>query len=296
MGLLLFLGAIGATAAEDQVSVFSLELEAGAVRNSSLSVVELDQVYREPDNAWLLTARLEGSWQLGAAYTFSGGYSYSSTNYRKYDAFDVVSQQLFADFRYAVGSLQIGASHSLTNTALDSDDLLLSTYSSFYLTRVFGKRWLLRAALNLQGKSFPELSGHNAHNHGMGMNILRFFNAQHSHLAIGAAFENESAKAAEFDYNGLSFNAGLTHHFQLLGKDHQFRLTWHYIDRAYSQPQSELGGERRDLSQTTAAAWEISLNPYLTVVSRLSYADYRSNLVIVDHTEVLASVSLRVRF
>lgn len=271
------------------------ELDVGMEYNSSLAVEELDRTTSESDNALLVRGKLNGQWGVTDRSTLKGGYSYLSKNYRNNSAFDMAIHQLFVDGSHDFDLLTVGASHHFAKAELDGDDFLDLNQSSIYGSRLFDKRIFVRVAADFRDKEFDGRPERNAYSQGLGSDVYVFFNNAKTYVSVGINGERENAKAAELDYDGLTFKSKVSNKFRVMDRDSKVGLSYRYVDRDYDNTDPLIGTERRDRRHTTRLEWELELVPHLDLVSAVEYGDYRSNLDSADYSDTKALLALRLK-
>lgn len=271
------------------------ELDVGLEYDSNLSVEELDRSSNEGDTSTLVRAKLNGQWGASDDLTLKGGYSYLGKNYRDNSAFDLAIHQLFADASYDLSLVTLGASHFLAMAELDGEDFLDLNQSSLYASKLFDKRIFVRVAADFRDKDFDNSPERNADNQGLGADVYFFFNNARSYVSLGLSGEQEDARAAELNYDGINFKSQLSNKFKLLERESKLVLGYQYMDRDYDNTDPLIGTARGDQRHATKLDWEVELMPHLAVVSTLEYRDYNSNLDSADYSESLASIALRLK-
>jgi hypothetical protein len=273
------------------------ELSTGVEQDSNLNVVELDKTSNESDLALLLNAKANGSWRPAEKLTVSGGYSYSAKKYREQDEFDLAIHQLSTDANYEFDAVTLGASHHYAKAILAAEDFLDLHQTSLYIAKLINNRFYLRAAANLQDKSFTQdLSDRNAKNRGANADAFVFFNQGKSFVSLGVSSEKENAKASEFDYSGHSVKARASHKFMLGSKDQKVQLGYRYLERDYAGITAAINAERYDKAQVADASWEVSLSKNLSLEAKAETGKYTSNLASADYQDNRVSLQVKFRF
>lgn len=282
--------AVSASAAVD------FELATGVEQDSNLNVVELDKNSNQSDLALLLNAKANGSWQPVEKLSLSAGYAYSGKRYREQDEFNLAIHQISADANYEFDTATVGASHYYAKAVLDSHDFLDLNQTSLYIAKLINNQFYLRAAANLQDKSFAGLAERNAKNKGASVDGFVFFNQGKSFVSLGVAAETENAKAHQFDYSGSSVKARLSHKFLMGEKEQKVQLGYRYLQRDYSGITAEINTERYDKAQVLDASWEVSLSKNAALEAKAEAGKYSSNLPSADYKDNRVSVQVKFRF
>ncbi|MDO8341627.1 MAG: hypothetical protein Q7T48_00345 [Cellvibrio sp.] len=297
LSLTLIVSAIGlANTLQAATPKGTIRLEAGTEYDSNLSVIELDQFSTQSDWAALLNARLNGSWKATDKLELKGGYSYLSKTYQDYENFDLAIQQLSADVSYQFEPVTIGASFHNADAELADKDLLTLQQTSLYASRLFNKRVFLRGAVNFQDKDFPGNGGRNATNNGFAGDMFVFFNQGTTLIATGFTRDQEDANQAQYDYDGTSLRASISHKFPVWGKNSKVQLGMRYNDRDYSDVTSAVDRRRADTHRVTTLEWEINLTPKIIATSKIERGNYESNFAAADYSETLGSMTFAVTF
>lgn len=274
----------------------AFELSTGVEQDSNLNVVELDKNSNKSDLALLLNAKANGSWKPGEKFSVSGGYSYSGKNYREQNEFDLAIHQLSADANYEFDAATVGASHYYAKAILDTKDFLDLHQTSLYIAKLINNQFYLRAAANLQDKTFDHLSERNANNRGASADAFVFFNQGKSFVSLGVANERENAKAHQFDYSGNSVKARVSHKFMIGEKEQKIQLGYRYLQRDYSGVTQEINTERYDKAKVMDASWEVSLSKKVVLEARAETGKYSSNLPSADYKDNRLSVQVKWHF
>jgi len=290
------LAASSAFAQNSETFTVSGQLELGAEYNSNVSVTELESASGEADYAGLLDAGIDLSWKPSERFTADVGYSYSSSQYREFDAFDLDLHLLYVDASYDLDVVTIGANHYYGDANLGGDDFLTLKQYSVYAARLFGDSFYLRGALNFTDKSFDTVAGRNADSEGFNVDGFWYFNQGKSSVVLGYAWSDENTLASEFAHKSHTLRARYSNRFMVAAKDAQIQLGLRMQERDYTSVTPSIGSRRDDRQQIAEARFEVSLNSSLTVVSQLEYGNYSSNLSSADYDETRASLGLRLSF
>ena len=136
----------------------------------------------------------------------SGGSSSLST------IFDIATTVIFVD-----------------GATIRAQDFLDLHQTSLYIAKLINNQFYLRAAANLQDKTFANLSERNANNRGASADAFVFFNQGKSFVSLGVASEKENAKTHQFDYTGNSIKARVSHKFMIGEKEQKVQLGYRYL-------------------------------------------------------------------
>lgn len=281
---------------ESAQATTEFELSTGLEQDSNLNVVELDKTSNKSDLALLLNAKANGTWKPAEKLSVSAGYSYSGKNYREQDEFNLAIHQLSADVNYEFDMATVGASHYYAKAILDTQDFLDLHQTSLYIAKLINNQFYLRAAANLQDKTFANLSERNANNRGASADAFVFFNQGKSFVSLGVASEKENAKAHQFDYTGNSIKARVSHKFMIGEKEQKVQLGYRYLQRDYSGITQEINAERYDKAQVVDASWEVSLSKNIALEARAETGKYTSNLPSADYKDNRLSVQVKWHF
>jgi hypothetical protein len=274
----------------------NFELGAGLEHDSNLNIIELDKNAHESDTATVLNAKADTQWKASDKFTLSGGYAYSTKIYQNNPEYDLAINQLSADANYDFDVLTLGASYNYANAKLDKKSFLDLRQTSFYASKLFDNRIYLRAATNLQDKSFNNLSARNATNTGLAGDVFVFFNEGKTFVAFGVTNEEEDAKAKEFDYKGMTLKTKLSNKFSLWEKDSKLQLGWRYFTHDYSGITPEINKERYDSGHVGDIEWELAFTPHISMLTKIEFSKYNSNLAAANYSDTTTSLTLKARF
>lgn len=291
--LALCCSAINASAASPSAD---FEVSAGAEQDSNLNVVELDKNSNESDIATLLNAKLDANWKPVEKLSLSGGYAYSTKLYQKNDSFNLALHQFSADANYDFDVITAGASYHYADALLDGENFLKLGQSSFYVSKLINDSIYLRAATNIQDKTFASLAERDARNTGFAGDAFVFFNSGKTFVSVGVMSEDENAKAKQFDYQGTSVRSKVSHKFSVGDTENKVQLGWRYSTRDYAGVTPEIKTERYDTSHVLDAEWEINFTSKVSLVTKVERGNYESNLKAADYDKTRSSLLLKVRF
>lgn len=317
--LLLLAGGLPLTSthsAEREIWTFSGSLELGAEYSSNVNISELEAATGSGDNAGVLDAGLNLTWQPTERWRGESGYSYSTKRYQEADAFNLDIHLAYGDISYEADFATLGMNYYHAHALLAGEGFMTLGQFSAYAGKLFGDHWYLRGALNLTDKDFVTLEERDADNQGLSLDNFWFFNEGRSNLMLGFNLEDESAQNAAFDYAAYSLRARYSHRWTAFGQGarlhlglrHQTRnyrsapaptdpVTNRPVNRPVELPTPELIEEaRQDRRLVADARLELGLSESLALIGRVELGNYQSNLASADYRDNRASVALRWSF
>ncbi len=274
----------------------NIEASTGIEQDSNLNVTELDQQSKESDMAALLGLKLDVSSKHFDKLSLSGGYSYNSKNYRTNKNFNLAIHQVNADANYDFDVMTIGISHHYADAILDKDSLLVLNQTNFYASKLINDFLYLRAATNLQDKSFNSAKERDAHNLGFSSDAFIFFNHGKTFVAASLGTDKEDARTNSFDYTASQYSAKISHKFMLGKKEQKVQLSWRQLERNYSGITEEINAERYDTGQIIDINWDFYLTQSISIETKIENGKYDSNFAPADYSENRASVKLKAYF
>lgn len=303
--------AVSAPAAEQ--ADFNGHLSTGVEHDSNVSVDDLNASSDQSDQAWVFEAGLQGLLRPAEKLNLTLGYSASGSRYQELDQFDQDIHLLSADLSYDFDPVTIGTSYHYSHTILGSEPFLDFHRTSAYLGSLISNNVYLLASLQKKEKDYEESNARDADISGVSLDSFFFFNKAQSHFVIGLDYDQEDARADEFDNDLWRVRAALLNRFSLGGEDNRVRLGWRYESREYDQAAPSTSGSLLDnpftgdvVDASTSrqaekahvfeASWRIGLNQTLSFEPSVSHSIFRGDEVSPDYSRTIAGVSLRADF
>lgn len=280
---------------EERFSV-SGAVELGGEYNSNVSVTELETAIGQADVATALEAGINLTWRLTDRLRADGGYSHTATRYQEFSDFDLGMDLFYGDLGYEFDRLSVGTSYYHADAALGGDDFLTLEQYSIYAGRLFGDSVFLRGSINAADKTFDTLGQRDSTGGGFGLDAFWFFNQGRSSLVFGYTYGDEDARQEQFSYENHTFRTSLSNRFTLVGRDSRLQLGLRLQERGYRGVTPAIGVPRDEQQQVAEAEFEVSLNRYFAIVSRLEHGSYQSNLASADYNETRAFLGLKLSF
>lgn len=288
-------GAQAQEAASDTLEV-SGSVEAGMEYNSNLSIQELESASGKSDNAAILEAEIDLSWQPGESWNIDSGYSYSGSRYQDIDAYDLDLHLLYIDISRDLGFFTLGGNYYFADATLDLEGFLTLHQYSVYIGKLFQNRYYLRGALNAADKKFDTITERDADNQGFSLDAFWFFDEGRSSLMLGYTFEDEDTRADAFDYRSDSIRLQYNKRFSLASKNTRLKLQYRWQDRNYSSITPVINEPRDDQQQIAEAELRISLLDNVSLIGNLQRGNYTSNLPSADYSETRFRLSAEIGF
>ncbi|WP_111978817.1 hypothetical protein [Algibacillus agarilyticus] len=272
------------------------EFKTGIEHDSKLNIVELDQTSEVADTALTLNAKANINWQATDALTLKSSYNYNSKKYNRYDAFDLLIQQVSVDAEYDFNRFSLGASYHFADAELASNDFLTLQQTSLHYATLIKHQYYFRVATLYKDKKFENLADRNANNIGLSADSYVFYNSANTFITFGISTEAESADTAFYDYGAIGLKTGVSHKFAWLNLDHQVQVGWRWLDRQYDNLDPSLNTERNDTRRNTTAEWTLHFNDMISVVSKIDVGQHDSNLAAANYNETVSSIGLKAQF
>ena len=309
---------------QNKPASFNFNAQAGTAYDSTLTVVELDQTSNKGDWARIFNGRIGGELHPTERITLKGSYSISSRNYREYSEFDQDLNIVSLDASVDLAGMTWGVSRHFAHAKLASEPLLDLTKDSLYAAKLFNRGIYIRSAFIKSDKSFENNSERNADGTELAADVYYFFNNARSFWSFGVSREAEQASSPAFDNNALKLRARYSHTGEIGDHKSQIQLAWRYQNRDYDNEESLPGNEtgyheslpgtgnevspygnstrefranaRHDRSHVLEASWALGLVEWLTLETKVEYANYSSNLDAADYRETGVSALLSADF
>lgn len=297
--------ALSLPAVADSPSI-NFHFEAGGEYDSNVSLVELDKVTHQSDWATTLSAGVKAHWGASDRLNLRAGLQQDHKHYLTYDEFDLDVTRGFLEASYDFSALTLGVSQHQALARLDQQDFLALSQTHVFASKLINSQLYLRGQLSDQSKTFSTQPARNAHNQGWGGDVYWFTQQGQSYLSLGIAREQESAQLANYSYEGTTLRARWSHNFSLASLPSQWQLGWRYVEKDFIGPATEAAPSslaststqpnRADQQFHWDTKWAVELNQAVSLATKVTYSDYRSNFDSADYRETLAAIQLTARF
>lgn len=271
------------------------EISAGAEYDSNVAVLELDRSSGEDDTAAVLDLALDYRARPSERLRLKAGYDFSQSLYREFDEFDLRVHRGSADARYDLGALEAGAMLQYAAADLDGERFLALRQVSPYVSRLFGRHLLLRAAWIGTDKDFSDDPGRNSASDAWAADAYVLLDGVRTYFVLGYRRDDEDARDPQYDYQGGRARLRLAHRFGAGERSWRLGLGFEHEARDYRAPTPILGTDRDDRRDRYEATLEIPLARRMFLEARYEYADNRSNLDSADFTESVVALRLGAR-
>lgn len=271
---------------------FSVEFCAGTEYDSNVAVLELDTSSGEGDVAGLIDFGAGFHKNLTKRLKLNLDYDFSQSLHDEFDQFDIRIHRGSTEVGYDFGSVDAGVMFQYANAALDGDEFLVLKQPSPYLSKLFGKRLLLRLAYAYTDKEFTTSPGRDATGSSPSIDAFVFLDGVKSYLVFGYQHQDEDADDDQFDYTGAKLKAQLSRRATWGSRQVKFDTALRYESRGYSGPFLPIGDRREDDHYRFETKMEVGLFGHGFFQARYEYADNRSNLSSVDFDEHVVSIGV----
>ncbi len=268
----------------------------GMVHDSSLNIVELDQTSEQGDNALLLTAELNGQWQLSENLSVRGGYRFTDKAFAQQSAFDTTIHHGSLEAKYQWGANSLGLNHHLADAQVDDAGLLRLGHSSLFAGRMLSPGVYLRGAATHQRKRFDVATERNADGYGVGADLFMFFNGVDTMWSLGGQMDNEDALNDELDHRGWQLTSRLSQQLPVWGLTTKLQGDLRIQHKDYQAVTQSIEAVREDRAYRAGVDWTVEFTSHFSLITRVQRQWTDSNFSPAELAKTEASLSLQARF
>jgi hypothetical protein len=278
-------------------SSFDATLAVGLHYDDKVTVEELDRFQDVGDSAVVIDLDLDYEHNFAQGTDLRLGYSLAQRSYFEESDFDLQIHNLSFGLKQDFDAFDLGVEAYHVHARLDNDELLSFQHVSPYFTTFLTRRLYLRGAYFYRDKEFPDNPGRDAHVHAADADLYFFMDSTRHYIVVGARYEDEDTRDAEFDFRGHQFDIRYSRRFDLYGdRPVRLRLDYRFEDRDYRSPTPSIGAVRDDQRQRWRVRLDLPIRRNLTALLSYQYRDHKSNLPGADFTDNRAEVQLEVVF
>lgn len=282
------------------------QFDLGGEYDSNVSLVELDKVTHQGDWAATVSAGAKTHWAANDRLNLRAGAQHDHKHYLTFDEFDLDVTRGYVEASYDFRALSLGVSQHQALARLDQQAFLDLLQTQVFASRLINSTFYLRGQISEQTKTFDTQPARNANNQGWSGDVYWFTHQGQSYFNLGVGREQESAQQENYSYQGMTLRARWSRNFTLATLPNQLQLGWRYVDKAFQGPALEAATSpvnsaakmpnRADQQQHWEAKWTLEFNQFVSLATKMTYSDYRSNFSGADYRETLTSIQLTSRF
>ena len=297
---LLVLGVLGYSVsyASEKSTTYELDISAGFLYDSNVSLDEIDLTSRRGDQATIIRAGVSVDHQFSDKIDGSVGYSISDKSYDEFSEFDLRTGLLSASIDGKVADkTKLGLQLNHADSQLNGDDYLQLTKVSPNLSWFLSKSQYLRISIDYTDKSFDGRPTRDAEDVGLGVDWYYFLNSTKNYFVFGYDFNQEDAIDNAFDFSGNTFKFSWINKPEFIGLNSKFRLGFRYEIRDYDDPISGDGvTSRSDDRLRLFSKFEITPVKNVVVELEYEYSDFESteDVFTYDQDILLLKVGLKI--
>ncbi len=269
----------------DDENEIEISIYAGAEYNDNIAVSDIDLGSGQGDFAGLLEVSLGYENKISENLSFSAGYDFSYTRFVDETAFNFQSHGLSAGLSGQMAGLDLGLDYSFFHNRLGGESFLDMQLFSPSIAKMFPGNIYVRAAYTYMDKDFETALTRSGNNQKYGVDSYFFFDGG-GFFRVGAAWQEEDAAAAIFDYDGLVLNAQV----KVPVGEGDFYVKGNYKKRTYDS------GLREDKRTSLRAGLELPFMDNLIIKPEYRFLDSSSNLASADYSEHVFSLMFGIEF
>lgn len=294
--MILIFGISNAAGAEDTKHDFSLSGFAGVEYDSTVNVAAIDEATDIGDFAGVFGANLKYEGRFDQKNKVSASYIFRQSTLFELTEFNLQLHGTDVTYTRKAGKLSFGATHQFFLSRLGGDDLLNINRISPFLTFVPTKKLFLRGAYIYKDKNLIELNDRDAQTHAAELLSFFFLDGTHTYLTGAYRYENEDARADEFDFEAHIARVELDTRLPFGGDKNRLEIDLEYEDRDYAAFSPTIEEVRDDERLSLDVSWEVPLTKYFNVTGTYTFRDFSSNFPGADFTENVFRLTLGFEF
>lgn len=275
---------------------FSVEGSVGIEYDDNINVTEIDTETNQDDFAGISEFGAELEVKFNKTDSLSAGYNFSQSEQFDFSDFDLQIHGSNITYDHDFGKVNAGVTHQFFYTRLGGSDLLTMNRATPYISAFPNKYLFVRAAYTYKDKNLNERIDRDAKTHMGEVSSFIFLNGTHTFLSARYRYEDEDAKASEFDFTAHVFKAGIDTRLPFGGEKNRFEVDVEYELRNYKSITPLIGEIRDDDRFTLDVSWQVPFGKNFYLETKYRFRDFRSNLLSADFSENIASASIGFKF
>ncbi|KKO44718.1 hypothetical protein WG68_14335 [Arsukibacterium ikkense] len=272
------------------------KLEAGVLSSNNLSVIELEQISEQSDQAMTFATQLNLQWQPSRnAYVDIGG-SYNNRRFQTLDDYNLQLRSVYLDTSYAFSPVTLGINYQHSNAHLAGQAFLSQQQFGLYASKVLRQQFYVRAGVSVTDKTFQQLAERNADNLALQFDVYWFAANRRRFVALSYTHTSEDSQGLRYSYNANRIRLQLAEPIIFNSTEHKLRLGGRVEQRSYPDYLAPPASTRTDNHVGLDASLQFIFSPQLSLLLGTEWVNYSSNLDDANYQEASHSLSLRLNF
>ncbi|MDX1678967.1 hypothetical protein [Arsukibacterium sp.] len=272
------------------------QLNAGVLSSNNLSVIELEQISEQSDQALTLDALLNLQWQPSSNSYVDMGASYHNRRFQTLEEYNLQLQSIYLDTSYVFMPLTLGLNYQHSNAQLAGQTFLNQQQVGVYASKVLRRQWYVRAGLTATDKTFKQFPERNAENLALQLDLYWFARNRQNVVALSYAHTNEDSDNLRYSYNANRVDLQFTKQLTFNSTEHKLRLGGRAEQRRYQHFFDSSASSRDDNQLGLDASLQFFINRHLSLLIATEWVNTSSNLKDAAYQETSYSLSLRLNF
>lgn len=277
-------------------SPFSLTLKAGFAYDSNVAISQINTSSGQSDT--LANLGLSAGYKLlnKPSRSLSIGYDFSQSLHSKLSQFDIQLHSFSANGSVRAGKSQLGLTYSFNHILLAKKPFLDMQFISPSILTPITPKIFMRASYTYLDLKFLSDQRRDAKHSQPGLQAFYFFNHSRSFVLLGANYQRETTKGAEYTYRGYALSASVSMPLKLLNHTAKVRADYEWLSRNYDNVTPSIGVNRFDRASTYRLSAEIPVVSKLSLGLEAKHVSRSSNVQFANLNENAASAELIFRF
>lgn len=295
--LILSYPSIGKAQENSSAHDWNLEIKSGLANDSTIIVEEIDNISSEGGDSATLNMSARYRYEASDDLELSGGYTYSTKNYRHTSDQDTQLHILTGSLRHKWQSFSGGIRAHKIKAELGNQDFLdikqVAPFVSFFIS----KYWYLDLSYRWSNKDVITDDDRSGKSKMFSGDVYYLLKGTKQFWQFGARIANETADNPTFSHHETEWRAMYVHTIDTFSWENEIRLSLQRQTRDFDT-QEDPAIEKFRLD--TRRSWELEVRSHLTenLTSELIYSrtDNDSNNPLLSYKQKAISLAFEYRF